>query len=95
MKAQKAVNASKGTETPAGAAQEQAVPQETQPAPHVDNNQQMQPRYQQPGQGMSQGMRPQTQQGMPPQGYGQPQGFGAPTPQNGANTQPPFWTSRI
>ena len=90
MKAQEAANASKGTETPAGAAQEQTAPQETQSAPHVDNNQQMQPRYQQPGQGMNQGMRPQTQQGMPPQGYGQPQGFGAPTPQNGANTQPPF-----
>lgn len=90
MKAQEAANASKGTETPAGAAQEQAAPQETQPAPHVDNNQQIQPRYQQPGQGMNQGMRPQTQQGMPQQGYGQPQGFGAPTPQNVANTQPPF-----
>lgn len=90
MKAQEAANASKGTETPAGAAQEQTAPQETQSAPHVDNNQQMQPRYQQAGQGMNQGMRPQMQQGMPPQGYGQPQGFGAPTPQNGANTQPPF-----
>lgn len=90
MKAQEAANASKGTETPAGAAQEQAAQQEMQSAPHVDNNQQMQPRYQQPGQGMNQGMRPQMQQGMPQQGFGQPQGFGAPPQNNGANGQAHF-----
>ena len=90
MKAQEAANASKGTETPAGAAHEQAAPQEMQSAPHVDNNQQVQPRYQQPGQGMNQGMRPQMQQGMPQQGFGQPQGFGAPPQNNGANGQAHF-----
>lgn len=90
MKTQEAANASKGTETPAGAAHEQAAPQEMQSAPHVDNNQQMQPRYQQPGQGMNQGMRPQMQQGMPQQGFGQPQGFGAPPQNNGANGQAHF-----
>lgn len=90
MKAQEAANASKGTETPAGAAQKQAAPKEMQSAPHVDNNQQMQPRYQQSGQGMNQGMRPQMQQGMPPQGFGQPQGFGAPQQNNGANGQAQF-----
>lgn len=89
MKAQEAANASKGTETPAGAAHEQAAPQEMQSAPHVDNNQQVQPRYQQPGQGMNQGMRPQMQQGMPQQGFGQPQGFGAPQ-NNVANGQAHF-----
>lgn len=90
MKAQEAANASKGTETPAGAAQKQAAPKEMQSAPHVDNNQQMQPRYQQSGQGMNQGMRPQMQQGMPPQSFGQPQGFGAPQQNNGANGQAQF-----
>lgn len=90
MKAQEAANASKGTETPAGAAQKQAAPKEMQSAPHVDNNQQMQPRYQQSGQGMNQGMRPQMQQGMPPQSFGQPQGFGVPQQNNGANGQAQF-----
>ena len=85
MKAQEAANASKGTKTPAGAAQEQAAPQEAQSAPHVDNNQQMQQRYQQ-----SNDMRPQMQQGMPPQGFGQPQGFGAPMQHNGTNAQSSF-----
>lgn len=90
MKAQEAANASKGTETPAGAAQKQTAPKEMQSAPHVDNNQQMQPRYQQSGQGMNQGMRPQMQQGMSPQSFGQPQGFGVPQQNNGANGQAQF-----
>lgn len=90
MKAQEAANASKGTETQTGVAQEQAAPKEMQSAPHVDNGQQMQPSYQQPGQGMNQGMRPQMQQGMPQQSFGQPQGFGMPSQNNGVNGQEQF-----